>query len=335
MSIEPSESDSPISLGRLKLVDPRQVWPDEATDFTPWLLDNEDYLGEVLGIDVVLEERERPVGAYSVDLFGSDETHQCPLIVENQLEVTDNQHLGQLLTYAAGTDSKTIIWVSPEFRDEHRKALDFLNSISDDETRFFGVEVAVGRIGDSALAPIFRVMCEPDNWRYLIQQGPKPTDLTSSQAAYYSFWTTFLKSLHAKHPGKTKVQSPGSLSHIRLKYMRRGILIRGGFFAKGKFACQIYIDTVDEDANKAIFDALSLHKDTIETELATQTRWYEMLGRRACRISVSRDGTIKDTQTHDELISWLTLKYLDFVRVFVPLVQELDADLWESEAEEA
>ncbi len=334
MSIEPSESDSPISLGRLELVDPRQVWPDEAADFTPWLLDNEDYLGEVLGIDVVLEERERPVGAYSVDLFGSDETHQCPLIVENQLEVTDNQHLGQLLTYAAGTDSKTIIWVSPEFRDEHRKALDFLNSISDDETRFFGVEVAVGRIGDSALAPIFRVMCEPDNWKSLIQQGPK-ADLTPSQAAYHSFWTGFLKSLHAKHPGNTKVRSPGTHSHMRLKYIRKGIVIRGGFFTQGKFACQVYIDTASEDSNKAILDALSLHKDAIEEGLATQTKWHEMRGRKACRISVSQDGKIKETQTHAVLTSWLTLKFLDFVRVFVPLVQELDADLWESEAEEA
>ena len=87
-------------------------------------MENAQYLGEVLGIDVEFEAREHPVGAFSLDIFGRDITNECVLIVENQLADTDHKHLGQLLTYAAGTDAATIVWVAPRFRDEHRQALE-------------------------------------------------------------------------------------------------------------------------------------------------------------------------------------------------------------------
>jgi hypothetical protein len=136
-------------LGRLENVDPRVVWPDEARDFTPWMLHNASYLGDVLGIEIELEAREHPIGPYYLDLFGQDQSNRCVLIIENQLTPTDHRHLGQLLTYAAGTQplAGTIVWIAPKFRDEHRDALDFLNArVSGDissEIRFFGVEMSV------------------------------------------------------------------------------------------------------------------------------------------------------------------------------------------------
>ena len=148
-------------LGRIEHIDAREVWPHEAHDLTPWLLDNAEILGEVLKLDIELNEAEHPVGSFSLDLIGRDLTNGCVLIVENQLEQTDHGHLGQLLTYAAGTDAGTVVWVSPSFRDEHREALDLLNDLGADRVRFFGVELGVIKIGDSAPPRTCRCVLSP------------------------------------------------------------------------------------------------------------------------------------------------------------------------------
>jgi hypothetical protein len=127
-------------LGRLEWVDPRAVWLHEAADFTPWLLANCDRLADALGIELELDATEHPVGGYSLDLIGRDLNNATVLIVENQLATTDHSHLGQVLTYAAGTGASTIVWIATAFREEHRQALDWLNEHTDEDTRFFGVE---------------------------------------------------------------------------------------------------------------------------------------------------------------------------------------------------
>jgi len=146
-------ASSAVALGRLELVDPRLVWKNEAYDLTPWLLENSELLGEALGIDLEFEAAEHPVGGFSLDLVGRDITNDAVLVVENQLEGTDHSHLGQVLTYAAGTAASTIVWIATSFREEHRQALDWLNENTGEDTHFFGIEIQVGQIGDSARAP--------------------------------------------------------------------------------------------------------------------------------------------------------------------------------------
>jgi hypothetical protein len=111
-----------VQLGKLTTVDPREVWQHEAHHFTPWLLANADELGATLGIDIELQAAEHAVGGFWLDLLGRDLTNNCVLIVENQLTATDHGHLGQLVTYAAGTEAATIVWMATEFREEHRAA---------------------------------------------------------------------------------------------------------------------------------------------------------------------------------------------------------------------
>lgn len=120
-------SRRPANLGRLEGVEVRTVWVHEARDFTPWLLEHADHLAETLGIDLELEQSEHPVGGFSLDLVGRDLTNDAVLIVENQLAGTDHNHLGQILTYAAGTDASSIVWIATSFREEHRQAIDWLN----------------------------------------------------------------------------------------------------------------------------------------------------------------------------------------------------------------
>jgi hypothetical protein len=165
-----TDEDGEPALGSLEYLNPRAMWKHEALNFTPWLLDNAEVLAEALGIDVELTAAEHPVGGFNLDLVGRDLTNDCVLIVENQLAATDHGHLGQLLTYAAGTDARTVVWLAPTFRKEHRQALDYLNDLGGEETRFFGVEISVVRIGASQPAPSFG--CVPSRTTGTLRSQP-------------------------------------------------------------------------------------------------------------------------------------------------------------------
>jgi hypothetical protein len=112
-------------LGTLVRQDPRNVWPSEPANFTPWLADHLDRLGEALGMELELVRRESSIGEFSIDILARDLGQNRYVVIENQLEVTDHTHLGQTITYAAGVEAGVVVWVSPEFREEHRAALDW------------------------------------------------------------------------------------------------------------------------------------------------------------------------------------------------------------------
>jgi hypothetical protein len=152
-----------LSLGRLERCDLKTVWAHEAFDFTPWLAqrDSLQLLGDTLGLDLEPEAIEEPVGPFRADILCRDVSADQRVIIENQLGRTDHGHLGQLMTYAAGLEAVTIIWIAASFTDEHRAALDWLNRISADSVRLFGLEVELWRIGSSLAAPRFSVVAKP------------------------------------------------------------------------------------------------------------------------------------------------------------------------------
>ncbi|HEX7060043.1 MAG TPA: hypothetical protein VF176_09355 [Solirubrobacterales bacterium] len=192
-------------LGKLtKVEDIRAIWPHERYDFSKWLLDNDDHLAEVLGIDLELEHQEEPVGDFSLDLIGRDHTNQATLMVENQLEATDHSHLGQVLLYAAGTGAGTIVWVAREFRPEHRDALSWLNQNTGEEFHFFGVEVEVVQIDESAPAPLLTLAVEPSERQRKIRQRVDVSQLSGKPKLYADFWTRFIERVRTEHPGWTR-----------------------------------------------------------------------------------------------------------------------------------
>ena len=162
-------------LGRLERVDLRKEWITEAQDFTPWLAQPENLavLSQTLNMDLETAGQEESVGPFRADILCRNTLDDSWALIENQLERTDHTHLGQLLTYAAGLQTVTVIWVAATFTDEHRAALDWLNDITDERFRFFGLEIELWRIGDSPAAPKFNIVSHPNQWTRSVSQASR------------------------------------------------------------------------------------------------------------------------------------------------------------------
>src|SRR5262249_46601310 len=190
------------TLGRLEQVDLRTIWATEATAFTPWLArpENLAILGEALGIDLELEAQERAVGPFRADILCKDIDTNRWVLIENQLERTDHGHLGQLLTYASGLEAVTIVWIAARFTEEHRSTLDWLNKITDESFRFFGLEVELWRIGESPAAPKFNIVSKPNEWSHSVAQAARAIDdaeLSETRIKQRDYWAALNSVLDA------------------------------------------------------------------------------------------------------------------------------------------
>lgn len=178
-------------LGRLERVDIRTVWKHETHDFTPWLAENLDRLSEVIGIPLEQEGVEVPVDQFSADILARNPDDGSMVLIENQLESTDHMHLGQILTYLAGLEAKTVIWIARSFEAAHLSAIRWLNEHTADPFAFFGVQVSVVRIGGSQLAPVFDVLERPNEWDRRVQKISTSGGLTERGRFRQEFWTFY------------------------------------------------------------------------------------------------------------------------------------------------
>lgn len=292
-------------LGRLTVVPPRQVWPHEALNFTPWLLQNVDVLGDLLGMDLELDVAEHPVGDFSLDLIGRDLSDDSVVIVENQLESSDHAHLGQILTYAGGTQPKTIVWVNTRLRSEHRAALDWLNEHTDPDTRFFGVEIEVVKIGDSAPAPKFVLAAQPNDWGKQVKAANATAGTSEKSQHYWNFWDAFLTALHARHPGWTNRKSPSRDSFYELSSGTGGVVYSNVFGRDGGLRFQL--DLIgDPDVNLARFLTLQEKKDQFEQALGKAAVWDEKPGKKSAAVYVKLSFTdVADVDQWGAMIDWL------------------------------
>jgi hypothetical protein len=173
-------------------VEPRQAWAHEALGFTPWLADNLERLSEAIGIPLELTGREVGVGRFSADIIARNPIDDQVVLIENQLEWSDHSHLGQLLTYLAGTEAKVIIWLAPAFRQEHLSAIRWLNEHSSDEFSFFAVRLRVVQIASSPLAPLFETLEKPNAWDRTLHQKVKASARPSERSlTVRAFWDRY------------------------------------------------------------------------------------------------------------------------------------------------
>jgi hypothetical protein len=317
-----------VDLGAIEHVDLREVWPHEAQDFTPWLAENLDKLGDALGLDLELRTSEAAVGQFSLDVLAHDLGSNRPVIIENQLEATNHDHLGKLLTYAAGYDAYAVAWLTREFRDEHRQALDWLNQRTNEDTAFFGVVVEAWRIDDSRPAAHFRAVAFPNDW----QKQSASVDRNDSGRPYVSergeryreFFQNLIDLLRDQYRF-TNARKGQPQSWYSFSSGFRGIGYNPSFSPRRGIArVEVYIDRGDGDLNKQLFDALATMSDAIQTDLAESLEWERLDNRRACRISAVRDGSIDDDpDSLEELQGWMVDRLLAFKQVLTPELQRL------------
>ncbi len=179
--------------GELKEVSLRSAWPHEANNFTPWLAENLDKLSQVIGIPMELVGTEMSVEQFSADIVARDLSDYSLVLIENQLEWTDHTHLGQVLTYLAGTEAHTIIWIARNFANPHLSALRWLNDHTVAPFDFFAVQVKVVQIGDSALAPLFEVLEKPNDWDRRVRVESEALELTGWPKFFHDFWEFYQK----------------------------------------------------------------------------------------------------------------------------------------------
>jgi hypothetical protein len=300
----PDVAGPALQLGKLENVDPRSVWPSEARDFTPWLRDHPDYLADALGIDLEFTAAEHPVGGFSLDLIGRDLTNNSVLIVENQLEQSDHNHLGQLLTYAAGTEAVTVVWVANRIRDEHRQVIDWLNQLGTDRLRFFAIDIEVAHIGESQRAPYLRLVAQPNDWQERIKRVETASSLSGKSSLYFNFWSQFLDRIQSEHPSWTRARKPQTVNWVFIRSPIPGVPLSVAFQQGKKLSVELYISAADAIWNLELFNRLNAQRSSIEAGYGRELAWEEAPGKQYCRIADRRDGEVTATANYDEYISW-------------------------------
>jgi hypothetical protein len=296
------------ALGKLERMDPRLVWKHEAHNFTPWLALNADRLAEALGIDLeILDDGvEHPVGGFSLDLLGRDITHDKPLIIENQLAGSDHGHLGQLLTYAAGTGASTIVWIATSIRDEHRQALNWLNEQTGEETHFFGVELEVVKIGSSLPAPLFNVVVLPNDWQKSVKAATASSAAGGGKALVYGgFWEKFLNAVKATRPQWSRAKQPPRGNWFPMSIgAPPGMALTASFTGDGHLRYELYIDRPTPEECKAAFDQVFEQREAFESAYGRVLSWDRLDNRKASRVADYLDGVVEEHERHDEFVDW-------------------------------
>jgi hypothetical protein len=325
------------NLGRLERVELRNIWFSEASDFTPWLArkENLDILGETLGIDLELEAQERPVGPFRADILCKDIGTDRWVLIENQLERTDHTHLGQLLTYASGLEAVTIVWISARFTEDHRSTLDWLNRITNESFRFFGLEVELWRIGESPAAPKFNIVSKPNDWSQSVAQAARAIDdaeLSETRVMQRAYWAAFDKVLGTSGGPVSGGKKPQPQSWMAYPIGRSSVTLNAAMVRpKKQVRAELYLSGAKA---KAFFHLLAEHKAGIERDLGFALDWEELPAGQDSRISISLDDADPENEPDwPRQHEWLARRLNEMHRVLAPRVRALDPDSWRPESE--
>lgn len=321
---------SDMDLGRLIRVDLRDVWTSESADFTPWLArpDNLAVLADTLGMELELEAQEKSVGPFRADLLCKDIATDTWVLVENQLERTDHSHLGQLLTYASGLQAVSIVWISARFTEEHRSTLDWLNKITDESFRFFGLEVELWRIGGSPAAPKFNIVSKPNDWSRQVRQAARAiddADISDTKRTQVAYWEGLHRALLAAAgpvSGNRKAQPQSWMNYSigRTGFMLGAVMVR----PRDQIRAELYITG---PRAKAFLRALLRGKEAVEAELGYPLDWDMRPDGQDTRISTTLDGVRPDDASDwPRQHEWLARKLNDLHRALARRVARLDPD---------
>lgn len=314
-----------IKLSKITKVDLRSCWQNEASDFTPWLAseDNIALLADALGMnELEVKSQEEHVGPFRADILCVDPGTDKLVLIENQLEKTDHNHLGQIMTYAAGLDAVTIIWIAEHFTEEHRAAIDWLNRITDKEFNFFGVEIELIKIGDSPAAPIFNVIAKPNGWSKDVRSSQSSGEARSEGDSFkFNYWSDFISYMN-NNPSRLFRTPSASSDH----WMNIAIG-RGGFkiclllnTREQKVTIQMYMY---DDADKKYFDTLANYKEEAEAAIGQELEWRRLDGKKASTIDLYKKCDLNDSVQRVEIFAWYRTYTEKFISFFKPIIKKL------------
>ncbi len=307
-------------LGRLERVDLRKVWEDEAIDFTPWLALDENIatLGDAIGMDLEVEDQELHVGQFRADILCKDTATAKEVLIENQLEPTDHKHLGQLMTYAAGRQALTIVWIAERFTDEHRAALDWLNRIAEGRLNCFGLEIELWRIGNSPIAPKFNVVCKPNEWETTLSNVEELTETKKLQLEYWTKLREFIES----QKSSIRCQKPLPQDWTNFTIGRSGFWLQAIANTRDKIITVAL--TLDGPSASQRFDVLQQSRPNIKNAIGAALDWSNDPGKKQRLVYLRRPDTDPlDQADWPKQHKWLFEKIELFRNVFGPRIKNL------------
>lgn len=306
-----------IELSKLKEIsDLKSVWPHEAQDFTPWLFQEEniEQLADAIDLDITVEETESKVGKFSADIFAKETGTDRRIIIENQLKDTNHDHLGKIITYAAGKNASYIVWIVKHAQEEHKAAIEWLNENTNDDIGFFLCEIKLYQIDNSRIAPMFVTVSTPNGWKKG-QKRLENEELSESQKSHEIFWSAFneyawknqefARAFH-KHQAKPNLGYSLSIGTSEA-YIN---LIR--FIKKNTIRAQLNIPN-----NKNIFDQLYVHKDEIEEETGIKFDWLRMNNKKRSIIWIKENFMFHEGDDLSKGFDWLMNAAMKIKTIFL------------------
>jgi len=276
------------SIAKLEAVEIRQLWAHEERGFSAWLAANLDSLGDALDLTLQNPEREKAVGRFSLDLMAETDDG-AQVINENQLDVTNHDHLGKLLTYLSNLEAKVAVWIAGEVREEHAEAIRWLNEFTPADMAFYLVKLSAFRIGGSDPAPHFEVMARPTETGRGVGQEKK--ELAQRHVQRLKFWSQLLDRAKTKGVMWHAQRSPGKEMWLAAGAgVRAGVSLNYLIWIDKESGVELYIDSGEHDENKQIFDSLLAQKEKVEQAFGSALDWQRLDGKRASRIRYVMSG---------------------------------------------
>lgn len=312
-----------MKLGRLEKLDLRTHWKREATDFTPWLAQEENIqlLSETIGIELEIQSQEERVGPFSADILCKDTINDQYVLIENQLERTDHVHLGQLMTYAAGLDAVTIIWIAQKFTEEHRAALDWLNRITEDTFTFFGIEIELYKIGDSTPAPMFNLVSKPNTWTKQVKKSTSSQPATDTKLLQQEYWQG-LKDYMEDNKSFVKMQSP-LLQHWTNIAIGKSYYHLSASVNSRDNSINISLNIMGEKAKERFAKLYDTAYENSFNEVNNDLVWANMDGRKMSCVFLKLGADFSNKSDWKNQFSWFK-EYLErYTKYFKPKIAKL------------
>lgn len=312
-----------MKLGRLERIDLREYWKKEDTDFTPWLAkeENIEILSEAIGIELEVQSQEENVGPFRADILCKDTSSDHFVLIENQLERTDHTHLGQLMTYAAGLDAVTIIWIAQKFTEEHRAALDWLNRITDETFNFFGIEIELYKIGDSLAAPMFNIIAKPNDWSKLVKKSASVQNLTDIKLLQQEYWQG-LKTFLETEKVSFKMQNPPAQHWTNIALGRSDFYLSASVNSREN-VINIWLNITGNNAKDNYDKLYNTAFELSKTEISPDIVWDRMEGRKMAAVMLKTNGDLNKKGDWEKQFIWFKNYIEKFVIYFKPIIKKI------------